>query len=141
MQRLAEIGVLGMAVPQEYGGSGLGILGSEIRIRGHQRTWCLTCLSCLTWRASPVPLTHARVEQKLVGKEFSAPPRSFKPLVYLCRIEQERKTGALPIFISSRSSAPPNAGGKYDPTAIGSLTASARFHDGKAGLLSLYLGL
>jgi hypothetical protein len=35
MQRHVEIGVLGIAVPQEYGGSGLGILGSEIRIRSY----------------------------------------------------------------------------------------------------------
>ena len=30
MRRLAEIGVLGMAVPEEYGGSGLGILDTVL---------------------------------------------------------------------------------------------------------------
>ena len=30
MRQLAEIGVLGMAVPQEYGGSGLGILDTVL---------------------------------------------------------------------------------------------------------------
>jgi len=30
MKQLAEIGVLGMSVPQEYGGSGLGILDTVL---------------------------------------------------------------------------------------------------------------
>jgi alkylation response protein AidB-like acyl-CoA dehydrogenase len=32
IRRLAEIGVLGMAVPQEYGGSGLGILDTVLAL-------------------------------------------------------------------------------------------------------------
>jgi alkylation response protein AidB-like acyl-CoA dehydrogenase len=47
MQRLAEIGVLGMAVPQEYGGSGLGILDTVLVLEEIAKTCYVTAMGAL----------------------------------------------------------------------------------------------
>ena len=47
MQRLAEIGVLGMAVPQEYGGSGLGILDTVLVLEEIGKVCYVTAMAAL----------------------------------------------------------------------------------------------
>jgi alkylation response protein AidB-like acyl-CoA dehydrogenase len=47
MQRLAEIGVLGMAVPQEYGGSGLGILDTVLVLEEIGKACYVTAMAVL----------------------------------------------------------------------------------------------
>ncbi len=47
MQRLAEIGVLGMAVPQEYGGSGLGILDTVLVLEEIGKVCYVTAMAVL----------------------------------------------------------------------------------------------
>src|SRR5688572_21275938 len=47
MQRLAEIGVLGMAVPQEYGGSGLGILDTVLVLEEIGKACYVTAMGAL----------------------------------------------------------------------------------------------
>ena len=47
MQRLAEIGVLGMAVPQEYGGSGLGILDTVLVLEEIGKACYVTAMAAL----------------------------------------------------------------------------------------------
>jgi alkylation response protein AidB-like acyl-CoA dehydrogenase len=47
MQRLAEIGVLGMAVPQEYGGSGLGILDTVLVLEEIAKACYVTAMGAL----------------------------------------------------------------------------------------------
>jgi alkylation response protein AidB-like acyl-CoA dehydrogenase len=47
MQRLAEIGVLGMAVPQQYGGSGLGILDTVLVLEEIGKACYVTAMAAL----------------------------------------------------------------------------------------------
>ena len=47
MRRLAEIGVLGMAVPQEYGGSGLGILDTVLVLEEIGKACYVTAMASL----------------------------------------------------------------------------------------------
>ena len=47
MQRLAELGVLGMAVPQEYGGSGLGILDTVLVLEEIGKVCYVTAMGAL----------------------------------------------------------------------------------------------
>lgn len=47
MKRLAEIGVLGMAVPQEYGGSGLGILDTVLVLEEVAKVCYVTAMATL----------------------------------------------------------------------------------------------
>ena len=47
MQRLAEIGVLGMAVPQEYGGSGLSILDTVLVLEEIGKVCYVTAMAAL----------------------------------------------------------------------------------------------
>jgi len=47
MQRLAEIGVLGMAVPHEYGGSGLGILDTVLLLEEIGKVCYVTAMAVL----------------------------------------------------------------------------------------------
>ncbi|MFN7086969.1 MAG: acyl-CoA dehydrogenase family protein [Burkholderiales bacterium] len=47
MQRLAEIGVLGMAVPQQYGGSGLGILDTVLVLEEIGKVCYVTAMAAL----------------------------------------------------------------------------------------------
>ncbi|MGZ8202240.1 MAG: acyl-CoA dehydrogenase family protein, partial [Burkholderiales bacterium] len=47
MKRLAEIGVLGMAVPQEYGGSGLGILDTVLVLEEIGKVDYVTAMAAL----------------------------------------------------------------------------------------------
>ncbi len=47
MRRLAEIGVLGMAVPQEYGGSGLGILDTVVVLEEISKVCYVTAMAVL----------------------------------------------------------------------------------------------
>ncbi len=47
MRRLAEIGVLGMAVPQEYGGSGLGILDTVLVLEEIGKVCYVTAMAAL----------------------------------------------------------------------------------------------
>jgi alkylation response protein AidB-like acyl-CoA dehydrogenase len=47
MQRLAEIGVLGMAVPQHYGGSGLGILDTVLVLEEIGKVCYVTAMAVL----------------------------------------------------------------------------------------------
>jgi alkylation response protein AidB-like acyl-CoA dehydrogenase len=47
MQRLAELGVLGMAVPQEYGGSGLGILDTVLVLEEISKACYVTAMGAL----------------------------------------------------------------------------------------------
>lgn len=47
MQRLAEIGVLGMAVPTEYGGSGLGILDTVLVLEEIGKACYVTAMAAL----------------------------------------------------------------------------------------------
>lgn len=47
MRRLAEIGVLGMAVPQEYGGSGLGILDTVLVLEEIGKACYVTAMAAL----------------------------------------------------------------------------------------------
>ena len=47
MQRLAEIGVLGMAVPQQYGGSGLGILDTVLVLEEIGKVCYVTAMAVL----------------------------------------------------------------------------------------------
>lgn len=47
MKRLAEIGVLGMAVPQEYGGSGLGILDTVLVLEEIGKVCYVTAMGAL----------------------------------------------------------------------------------------------
>jgi alkylation response protein AidB-like acyl-CoA dehydrogenase len=47
MQRLAELGVLGMAVPQEYGGSGLGILDTVLVLEEIGKVCYVTAMAAL----------------------------------------------------------------------------------------------
>jgi alkylation response protein AidB-like acyl-CoA dehydrogenase len=47
MQRLAEIGVLGMAVPEEYGGSGLGILDTVLVLEEIGKVCYVTAMAAL----------------------------------------------------------------------------------------------
>ena len=47
MRRLAEIGVLGMAVPQEYGGSGLGILDTVLVLEEIGKVCYVTAMAVL----------------------------------------------------------------------------------------------
>jgi alkylation response protein AidB-like acyl-CoA dehydrogenase len=47
MQRLAEIGVLGMAVPQEHGGSGLSILDTVLVLEEIGKVCYVTAMAAL----------------------------------------------------------------------------------------------
>lgn len=47
MQRLGELGVLGMAVPQEYGGSGLGILDTVLVLEEIGKVCYVTAMAAL----------------------------------------------------------------------------------------------
>ena len=47
MERLAEIGVLGMSVPQEYGGSGLGILDTVLVLEEIGKVCYVTAMAAL----------------------------------------------------------------------------------------------
>src|SRR4029078_4288699 len=47
MQRLAEIGVLGMSVPTEYGGSGLGILDTVLVLEEIGKVCYVTAMAVL----------------------------------------------------------------------------------------------
>jgi alkylation response protein AidB-like acyl-CoA dehydrogenase len=47
MQRLAELGVLGMAVPQQYGGSGLGILDTVLVLEEIGKSCYVTAMAAL----------------------------------------------------------------------------------------------
>jgi alkylation response protein AidB-like acyl-CoA dehydrogenase len=47
MRRLAEIGVLGMAVPQQYGGSGLGILDTVLVLEEISKVCYVTAMAAL----------------------------------------------------------------------------------------------
>jgi alkylation response protein AidB-like acyl-CoA dehydrogenase len=47
MQRLAELGVLGMAVPEEYGGSGLGVLDTVLVLEEIGKVCYVTAMAAL----------------------------------------------------------------------------------------------
>ena len=47
MARLAELGILGMAVPQEYGGSGLGVLDTVLALEEIGKACYVTAMAAL----------------------------------------------------------------------------------------------
>src|SRR5262249_62143342 len=53
MARLSDLGILGMAVPQEYGGSGLGILDTVVALGGFSKACFLAAMSPLRAAAGP----------------------------------------------------------------------------------------
>src|SRR3972149_6975198 len=61
MKSLAEIGVLGMAVPQEYGGSGLGILDTVLVLEEIGKVCYVTAMSAREISVF-TPLTTTRAD-------------------------------------------------------------------------------
>ena len=47
MKQLAEMGILGMSVPQEYGGSGLGVLDTVLALEEIGKVCYVTAMAAL----------------------------------------------------------------------------------------------
>ena len=82
MKQLAEIGVLGMAVPQEYGGSGLGILDTVLVLEEIGKVCYVTAMAALgeARRADPHHLhLRAGTDQAAASCRASRPARRSSP--------------------------------------------------------------